>query len=222
MTSREAILASIRVGLKDVSTPPSPRLRKERAAVAPGDLGAAIPVDDAVLGRFAERLGDYGARVVRVPAASAPQVAAELLADRGAARVAAPSGTDPALTAALAAAGVESQVDTPPLPASVLDAVDGVVTACRVGIAETGTIVLDHAPDQGRRVLTLLPDLHLCLVRADQIVPDVPQAVAALGPSVAAGRPLTWISGPSATVDIEMIRVEGVHGPRKLIVVIAQ
>jgi L-lactate utilization protein LutC len=102
------------------------------------------------------------------------------------------------------------------LTAADLDATDAVVTAAAVGIAETGTVVLDHGPDQGRRILTLLPDLHVCVVRASQVVPDVPDALALLDPQ----RPQTWVSGPSATSDIELSRVEGVHGPRRLHVVL--
>jgi L-lactate dehydrogenase complex protein LldG len=106
--------------------------------------------------------------------------------------------------------------DDPPLDTGQLDRADGVLTLCAVAIAETGTIVLDAGTGQGRRALTLLPDYHLCVVRADQIVAGVPDAIARLDPT----RPLTWISGPSATSDIELNRVEGVHGPRTLEVVL--
>jgi L-lactate dehydrogenase complex protein LldG len=147
---------------------------------------------------------------------------AHLLADRGVTAVAVPPGLGGGEVAALTAAGIRAVGDDPPLSPAALDHLDGVVTGCRVGVAETGTLVLDHGPDQGRRALTLVVDLHLCLIRADQIVGDVPEAVARLGPSALAGQPLTWVSGPSATVDIELTRVEGVHGPRTLLVVIAE
>ena len=106
------------------------------------------------------------------------------------------------------------------LGARELDALDGVVTGCALGIAETGTIVLDGAEASGRRALTLVPDLHLCVVHEEQIVASVPDAVDRLAEAARAGRPITLVSGPSATSDIELDRVEGVHGPRRLEVLV--
>ena len=106
------------------------------------------------------------------------------------------------------------------LSAADLDALDGALTGCALAIAETGTIVLDAGEAQGRRALSLVPDYHLCLVKADSIVATVPEAVTSLEPAVKEGRPLTFVSGPSATSDIELNRVEGVHGPRTLHVVV--
>ncbi len=107
--------------------------------------------------------------------------------------------------------------DDPPLSARQLDAVAGVVTGCAVAIAETGTVIMDHGPGQGRRILTLVPDFHLVVVRADQVAADLPDALGRLDPT----RPHTLISGPSATSDIELIRIEGVHGPRNLHILVA-
>jgi L-lactate dehydrogenase complex protein LldG len=106
--------------------------------------------------------------------------------------------------------------DVPPLNVGQLDEADAVITTVATAIAVTGTVTLDHGPGQGRRVLTLLPDQHICVVRANQIAPDIPEALRLLDPH----RPLTLVSGPSATSDIELDRVEGVHGPRTLDIVV--
>jgi L-lactate dehydrogenase complex protein LldG len=137
----------------------------------------------------------------------------EALEQRGARRIVVPSGLG--LTGL--PAGTEIVADDGLSPAA-LDSFDGVITGAAVAIAETGTIVLDGSPDQGRRALSLVPDYHLCIVQADQVVALVPEAMARLAP----GRPLTWISGPSATSDIELDRVQGVHGPRTLEVILVE
>ena len=115
--------------------------------------------------------------------------------------------------------GIDLIVDDA-LSAQRLDELDGVITGSAVGIAESGTIVLDGAPDQGRRALTLVPDLHLCVIDGARVVASLPEAMELLTGSIAAGRPITFISGPSATSDIELRRVQGVHGPRRLEVII--
>lgn len=173
----------------------------------PRDYDVGRPFDD-LFELFAERVADYRATVRRVGARRLPAVIAETLRGREASSVAVPAD----LPASWCPDGFDWRIDDPPLPVEELDEVHGVLTGCAVAIAETGTIVLDAGVAQGRRALTLVPDYHLCVVRAKQVVGTVPEALAALDPV----RPLTFISGPSATSDIELNRVEGVHGPRTL------
>jgi L-lactate dehydrogenase complex protein LldG len=173
------------------------------------------PAEHDIIALFAERTADYRAVVERVPAASLADAVARVLAPG---RYAVPAGVPPQwLAAAGPSTGVLLTGDDPVLSHDALDGLTGVVTGCAVAIAETGTIVLDHGPGQGRRALTLVPDFHLVIVRDDQIAADLPDGLARLDPA----RPLTLISGPSATSDIELVRVEGVHGPRTLHVLIA-
>lgn len=197
-TARDDILARVRSALDGV----------EPAGPLPAPP-TVTPVGDLV-GLFVERVEDYRAVVTRC---GPDEVGATVAAALAGGRAVVPSdlGID------VANAVVDGPSDTGQgLSAAELDGIDAVVTRARVGIAETGTIVLDHQPDQGRRAISLVPDLHVCVVDVGQVVADVPDAVALLDPT----RPLTWISGPSATSDIELDRVEGVHGPRTLHVVV--
>ena len=203
--ARAVVLERIREALADA--PP--------ALPVPRDYERALPSGTAIVDLFAERVSDYRATVHRTPAASLPATIATVLEARGAARVAVPAGLPDDW---LAATGAGAVADDPSLAYGDLDQLEGVITGCAVAIAETGTIVLDGGAGQGRRALSLLPDLHVCVVLASQIVGTVPEALARLDPI----RPQTWISGPSATSDIELQRVEGVHGPRVLDVVIVE
>ena len=197
-------------------------LRRVREAnVAPNDhpirrdYAHTVTLADPV-GMFVERVEDYQATVIRTgPGGVAAAVAKSL---DGARRVVVPAG----FNASWVPEGIDVVLDEPVLSSADLNEVEAVLTRAVLGIAVTGTIVLDHTEGQGRRALTLVPDLHVCVLTEDQIVGDVPEAVGRLSPSVDAGRPLTWVSGPSATVDIELIRVHGVHGPRTLRVVLVE
>jgi L-lactate dehydrogenase complex protein LldG len=205
VSAREEILGRIRAALADRPTPPAI------------DWTYGLPVgtgDDDVVTRFIERTADYRAEVERVADTDVAAAVQRALREAGAQTVIADD------TARERWGTPEWLTDTA-LTAAELDAVDAVVTAATVGIANTGTIVLDHGPGQGRRALSLVPDLHICVVAVDQIVTDVPEAVARLVDSGVNTRPMTWISGPSATSDIELDRVEGVHGPRTLHVIVS-
>ena len=206
--ARDAILGRIREAL--AASPPAP------SAVAAPDFRRVWEADRATLvARFVERARGYKVRVAEVPAEGLRAAVAALLAERGHVRLAIPAD----LPAALQPEGFDLVRDEG-LDNAAIAACDGVLTTCACAIAETGTLVLDHGAGQGRRVLTLLPDYHLCVVPAEHIVGLVPEAVARMAPAVRAGRPLTFVSGPSATSDIELNRVEGVHGPRVLDVVV--
>lgn len=216
MSARDDVLAAARAALgRDPSAAAEPagvvRSYRSTAQVPAGSAGA--------LGLLQERLEDYRATVVRTTVEALARTIGEQLA--GAASVVVPPGV-PEVWTSQVGAGTAVVADDPaaPLSADRLDRCDAVLTACRVAIADTGTIVLDGEPDQGRRILSLLPDRHLCVVRSDQVVGSVPEAVRVLGERP--DRPLTWISGPSATSDIELVRVEGVHGPRDLRVLVVE
>jgi L-lactate dehydrogenase complex protein LldG len=198
-------------------------LERVRGALGAGVAVPEIPrryrgprLDDGSVDRFCERVAEYRASVTRIAASELGETIERLCRERGARRIAVPRGGPEALE------GVELVVDDPPLSPSALDQLDGVLTGCALAIAETGTIVLDGGERSGRRALTLVPDWHICIVEASSVVAGVPDAVAALAPVAAEGRPITLVSGPSATSDIELDRVEGVHGPRTLDVVVVQ
>lgn len=193
MSARDEILARVHAAL--LGAPEPPETLRPPAPHA--------PVTEATLALFVDRVSDYRATVETCAPGEVEARIASALGSR-----------DAVVPESLGYDVPHAVVDTPgePLSALQLDAVGAVVTRAAVGIAETGTIVLDHGPGQGRRAISLLPDLHVCIVESAQVVVDVPDAVARLDPS----RPQTWISGPSATSDIELSRVEGVHGPRNL------
>jgi L-lactate dehydrogenase complex protein LldG len=208
--ARDEVLRRVREATNDVESRSEPAW--DPGAEATYDREPSVEDPAALL---AERIEDFNATVTRVdPAGVAEAVGA--IADRhGAKRFAYARGLAPEWLP-----GGLDLVEEPELSVQELDEVDGVITGCTLAIAATGTFVLDGGPGQGPRRLTLVPDLHVCVVREDQIVPGVPQAVAGLRDAAAAGRPLTFVSGPSATSDIELDRVEGVHGPRRLEVVL--
>jgi L-lactate dehydrogenase complex protein LldG len=202
MSARDEILDSVRRAIAGV------------APHAPAPSDAPVPWTAGSVDLFCERGEDYQATVHRTSRDGLADLVAAVLTDRGIGVLGIPEDLPRAWLDALPPdVQVVADVD---LSTDELDRMDGVVTGSRLAIAETGTIVLDHATGQGRRALTLVPDYHLCLVDAATIADDVPAAFAALEPT----RPTTLISGPSATSDIELSRVEGVHGPRTLDVIV--
>jgi L-lactate dehydrogenase complex protein LldG len=223
MTARDEILGRIRSALADRPEPaPVERSYRTAADVPPSNIKIEDenqPGSSIFLELLVDRLVDYKAMVLRATPDTAAEVIAAALAERGAQRIVVPEGFPAALLTSVPPASVVR--DEPPLSAAELDVTDGVLTTSTVAIAETGTIVLDAGPGQGRRALSLVPDYHLCVVQAADVVRGVPEGVARLLRTSGA-RPLTWISGPSATSDIELQRVEGVHGPRTLAVVLVE
>ncbi|MFD5088546.1 lactate utilization protein C [Kitasatospora sp. NPDC058406] len=205
MNTRLETLARIRAALADVPADERPEdvpvPRSYHRSHAHGDLADL----------FDRRATDYRATVLRSTPESLPDTIGTTLATRDATKVVVPEGFP-----AHWLPDLPWTADRPALTVPELDALDGVLTTAAAAIAVTGTLVLDAGPGQGRRALTLVPDYHLCILRASQIAADVPDALAVLDPT----RPLTFISGPSATSDIELNRVEGVHGPRTLDVII--
>ena len=210
-TAKETVLWRIRHATGDVP-------EQERPEDVPVERGYRTEEEAArgeIVARFAERTAEYDAKVHRVAPDDLPGAIGEALKRRGVKRLVVP----PYLPQAWIPESVEILPDAARsrLTNKELDESDGVLTGCALGIAQTGTIVLDAGRAQGRRALTLLPDYHLCVVRKEQIVGLVPEAFARLEETVKAeGRAVTFISGPSATSDIELNRVEGVHGPRTL------
>ena len=218
MSARDEVLARIADAHRLAPPPDLPYealTRDYRRADAGPEAGSAELVEVLV-----DRLLDYKALVRRTTPDGLAATVAEALRERGVRSLAVPEGVDAGWLAA-ATETLEVVADPGPdgpLGVDALDRVDGVLTGCALAVAATGTLVLDGTAGQGRRVVTLVPDYHLCVVRADQVVADVPQAVDRLEPT----RPTTMISGPSATSDIELNRVEGVHGPRTLEVVVVE
>ncbi|MFD9127678.1 lactate utilization protein C [Kitasatospora sp. NPDC059571] len=209
MSGRETVLARIRAALADVPAEEQPQdvpvpRDYRRSHVRPGEDTVAL---------FAERVADYRANVTRTDRAGLRDAIAGVLTRRPVRHVAVPAGFP---TELLPTGSWDWHPE--PLDIAALDALDGAITLARAGIAVTGTIVLDAGPGQGRRALTLVPDYHLCIVDAEQIADDLPDTLARLDPA----RPLTFVSGPSATSDIELDRVEGVHGPRTLDVIVVE
>lgn len=203
MDAKTEIRQRIRAALSDV-----PAGERPEDVPVPRDYARSRELD--VLSTFVARVADYQATATAVDEAGLPAAIAGHLSTVDAASLVVPAGIPDSWLAGLST--VDVQRDDPPLPVERLDGAGAVLTGAAVGIAETGTVVLDGGARQGRRALSLVPDVHLCVVLAEQVVGTVPEAVARLDHT----RPCTWISGPSATSDIELSRVEGVHGPRTL------
>lgn len=208
MSTRQQILESIRTALKD--SPVAPEIPRDYRRSDPQTTAERIQT-------FADRIEDYKASAIVVSSSDVPATIEKLLT--GSSSYAVPADFDPLWLSSETRpdrrrvdGGSEGRIS-----ADVLDSIDAVVTASSVAVAESGTIILDGGPSQGRRIISLIPDHHICVVRVQDIVAILPEALARIDGT----RPITMISGPSATSDIDLERVEGVHGPRRLDVIIA-
>lgn len=203
--ARAEILARVRRALADV-----PAGERPGDVLVPRAYQERERVD--LVDRFVERVTEYRASVRTVAADGIADAVANVFGEAGVSRVAVPADLPPAWLPANVEAVADDGLDAP-----TLDEIGAAVTGCAFAIAETGTVVLDAGPRQGRRALTLVVDLHVCVVEESQIVDGVPTALRRLAPGLRSGRrPVTLVSGPSATGDIEFTRIEGVHGPRRL------
>ncbi|MBB5598692.1 LutC/YkgG family protein [Neomicrococcus lactis] len=207
MGAKEDILSRVRVALQgDAPVTDIPREYRQSGTMN----------QDQLIDHLTDRLVDYKAEVKVVLATDLQGAIAEFLAN--ARSVVVPHGLDAEWIAGVADADVVTDSPEAPVPVDQLNATDAVLTSSAVSVAESGTIILDGTPTQGRRAISLVPDQHVCVVPASTIVEILPEAMPRLEPS----HPQTWISGPSATSDIELERVEGVHGPRRLSVIIVK
>jgi len=216
VTAREEVLARIAAAHQAAPPPDLGYQEVSRDYRTASDRSA-----EELTERLVDRLLDYRALVRRCSPAELPGTVAAALTERGASSVVVPAGLPDAWLAALPAriaVRVDGATAAEQLSVAELDRLDGVVSGCSLAVAETGTLVLDGSPGQGRRVISLIPDYHLCVVQPGQVCADVPQAVRRFDVT----RPTTMISGPSATSDIELNRVEGVHGPRTLEVILVE
>jgi len=214
--AREEVLRRIRAAIADAPTLDDAAISAEWETLPRDYKRSASLEPEAILEMLEDRLRDYDASVVRVKQGEVSAAIDHFLAERAKQRIVVPMGLAEALGEPLPE-GFEFAVDAG-FSNAELDGFEGVLTASSVAIAETGTIVLQNVAGQGRRAPTLIPDYHLCVVRAADVVETVPEAMARLGPT--AGLATTFISGPSATADIEMTRIKGVHGPRFLDVIL--
>ncbi|MFI6938063.1 lactate utilization protein C [Streptomyces sp. NPDC050418] len=214
MSSRERVLARIRRAVGERAEDAAEAYVRDVPRTYLSEHGARTTAETIDL--LAENLAEYRALVHRTDADELPYLIMRLLNERWPDTVLVPPFLPPEWMSAADPPRIHDRAVSTP---QQLDRSGAVVTGCALAIAETGTIVLDGSPDQGRRRISLIPDHHICVVRVpDQLVASVPQALARIDPL----KPLTWISGPSATSDIELDRVEGVHGPRTLQVILVE